>query len=264
MITAVRNLIRTFLTCSYNKGSRPSAAEQADIERTVRILIAIPYTVKNHLRAEWGAAWASNSNDISFSSEVANPKYNPEYAAVLPPGLQGHEDDGLGLPLQLTFFVDGFIKRAFDRGWYHAPQASQLQVQLNTLTDAYGKMEMIRLTPIPVAHLIHAKQVLALYGAVLPFAMVDELSWWAVPIVSVVLFTLYGIEGIGVQLEDPFGYDRNDIKMDAIVEDARDEATVLLEEWKRVNRLEDDDTHMNAEMFINPSINSRGFMSPNN
>ena len=62
------------------------------------------------------------------------------------------------------------------------------------------------------------------------------MSWWAVPIVVLVTFTLYGIDGIGNQLEDPFGYDRNDIKMDAIVEDIRSEITVLLEEWKRVGQ----------------------------
>lgn len=39
------------------------------------------------------------------------------------------------------------------------------------------------------------------------------------PIVVLVMFTLYGIDGIGNQLMDPFGYDRNDIKMDAIVEE---------------------------------------------
>ena len=48
------------------------------------------------------------------------------------------------------------------------------------------------------------------------------------------MFTLYGIDGIAMQLEDPFGYDRNDIRMDAIVEDIREEIMVLLEEWKRV------------------------------
>lgn len=50
------------------------------------------------------------------------------------------------------------------------------------------------------------------------------------------MFTLYGIDGIGSQLEDPFGYDRNDIKMDFIVEDIRAEITVLLEEWKRAGQ----------------------------
>lgn len=80
---------------------------------------------------------------------------------------------------------------------------------------------------------IHQKQVLALFGCVLPFAMVDELGWWAVPIVTLVIFTLYGIEGIGSQLEDPFGYDRNDIKMDAICQDANVELDVILEEWRK-------------------------------
>lgn len=83
-----------------------------------------------------------------------------------------------------------------------------------------------------MAHLIHARQVLALYLMCLPFALVDEMSWWAVPIMALLAFTLYGIESIGSQLEDPFGYDKNDIKMDAIVEDVRVECDVLLEEWR--------------------------------
>ena len=92
-------------------------------------------------------------------------------------------------------------------------------------------------------HRIHQKQVLALFGAVLPFALVDKMDYWAIPVVSLVMFTLYGIDGIGSQLEDPFGYDRNDIKMDFIVEDIRSEITVLLEEWKRAG-----DT--GGEMFV--------------
>lgn len=72
---------------------------------------------------------------------------------MLPTGLVGLDDRGLGLSLQLTFFVERYIKRFHDKGTFHAPQASQMQVQLNALVDAYGRMETIRLTPIPVAHL---------------------------------------------------------------------------------------------------------------
>ncbi|EAW13210.1 bestrophin family protein [Aspergillus clavatus NRRL 1] len=228
--TCVRNLVRTIATNAYNNSGPPTAAEKQDIERTIRILMAIPFAVKNHLRAEWGAAWALGS-DVN---ENGTAGYDPDYASLLPAGLEGHEDDGLGLPFQLTFFVDGFIKRGVERGWFNAPGASQMQGQLNTLTDAYGKMETIKLTPIPVAHLIHQKQVLALYGCVLPFAMVDDMGWWTIPIVSLVIFTLYGIEGIGSQLEDPFGYDRNDIKMDAIVGDAKIEIGAVLSEWRKL------------------------------
>ncbi|KAL4802164.1 Bestrophin, RFP-TM, chloride channel-domain-containing protein [Aspergillus unguis] len=239
--TTIRNLVRTILTNAYSSSRPLTEAEKADVERTVRILMAIPFAVKNHLRAEWGAAFDDESgfggvpgllgSDVR---ENGTAVYNPVYAGLLPPNLQGFESDGLGLPYQLTFFVDSFIKRGVERNWFHAPGASQLQVQLNTLLDAFGKMETIRLTPIPVAHLIHQKQVLALYGCVLPFAMVDDIGWWTIPIVSLVIFTLYGIEGIGSQLEDPFGYDRNDIKMDALVGDAKMEIDVVLREWRRV------------------------------
>ncbi|KAJ6144954.1 hypothetical protein N7470_008849 [Penicillium chermesinum] len=225
MNTCVRNLVRTIATNSYSTTrGPPTPAEREDIERTIRILMAIPFAVKNHLRAE-----GIFGNDVDERGTAA---FNPDYAGLLPSGLQGHEDEGLGLPFQLTFLVDGFIKRGEQRGWYPAPGASQMQAQLNSLLDAYGRMETIKLTPMPVAHLIHQKQVLALFGCVLPFAMVDEMGWWAIPIVSLVMFTLYGIEGIGSQLEDPFGYDRNDIKMDALVGDSKTEIDVVLREWR--------------------------------
>ena len=192
------------------------------------------------MRAEWGAEIIPGT---AINPNTGNPTTIPEYSDLLPQGLKGLDDHGVGLPLQLTFFVEQYIKRQFDKGAFHGPQASQLQVQINSITDAFGRMETIRLTSIPVALLIHQKQVLALFGCVLPFAMVDEMGWWAVFIVSLVMFTLYGIDGIGNQLEDPFGFDRNDIKMDAIVEDIREEILVLLEEWRRVG-----DT--GGEMFV--------------
>jgi ion channel-forming bestrophin family protein len=82
------------------------------------------------------------------------------------------------------------------------------------------------------------------------------MGWLSVPIVTLVMFTLYGIEGIGIQLEDPFGYDRNDIKMDAIVDDARMEVSVMLDEWRRAQRgregLEGEE-RWNREMFVQGS-----------
>ena len=75
-----------------------------------------------------------------------------------------------------------------------------------------------------------------MFGAVLPLAIVEESHWWSIPIVALVMFTLYGIEAIVCQLEDPFGYERNDIKMDAIVDDARTEMGAMLSEWKNCNQ----------------------------
>lgn len=110
-----------------------------------------------------------------------------------------------------------------------------MTVELNALTKAYGDMEVIRLTPIPVAHLIHHQQTLAIYCVFLAFAMASEMGWWAVPIVAFVSFTLYGIEGIAQAFEDPFGRTKIDLKMDDIFEDTRREVEVLLEIWQTQN-----------------------------
>jgi putative membrane protein len=35
-------------------------------------------------------------------------------------------------------------------------------------------------------------------------------------IVALISFTLFGIEQIGIEIENPFGYDSNDLPLDAI------------------------------------------------
>ncbi|KAK4505302.1 hypothetical protein PRZ48_003265 [Zasmidium cellare] len=234
--TNIRNLTRSFLACSYNPhGPPPTEAERADTERTVRTLLALIYAAKNHLRAEWGQSIPIllPRAELERQRRESVSVYKPEYDDLLPRGTRGHEDQGLGLLLQLSVQVEGYIKRGHDRGWFHAPQASQLTVQLNTLVAAYGSMETIHLTPLPVAYLIHMRQVLALFCCVLPFALVEEMGWWCILMTSFIAFTLYGIEAIGAQLEDPFGYDRADIKVDAIAEDLRVETTVLMDNWRK-------------------------------
>ena len=151
IITSIRNLTRSFLACdALTPNTNHGLADRVDTERVVRILIAILYATKNHLRAEWGAEIIAGT---AISASTGSATFIPEYSDLLPLGLARMDDRGVGLPLQLTFFVEQYIKKGFDKGMFHGPQASQMQVQLNTLTDAYGRMETIRLTSIPVAHL---------------------------------------------------------------------------------------------------------------
>ncbi|OAG02390.1 uncharacterized protein CC84DRAFT_1152795 [Paraphaeosphaeria sporulosa] len=271
--TSVRNLARIVLVNAKGNG-RLGEAEKRDTEHVLKVLIAVLYAIKHNLRAEFNIPPASLEAAPVFDAHSTPVSRRPSYTdrptpasedvgenglvdgdglhqpkdvyrSLLPDGLRGYEDEGLSLPLQLSVLIESFIRRGVDRGWFHAPLASQMTVQINSLVDAYGRMETIRSTPIPVAHLIHQKQVLALFTCVLPFAIVDDYVWWSVPIVAIVAFTLYGIEGIGQQLEDPFGYDRNDIKMDGIIEDTRREVLTLLAEWQKAQGdAEDEGAHL--------------------
>lgn len=245
---------------SGSHSSKMSITEIQDTETAIRALVAVLYAIKHNLRAEFNipaasmASIATTTQYMTISTPRTAPRSNAasrrpsmetgyatpkdEYSYYIPPHLTGFEDSGLSLPLQLSVSLESYIKRhsspspRYPAPYFHAPLSASLSTQLTALISAYGQMETIRSTPLPIAHQIHARQVLALYTCVLPFAIVNDYGWWAIPIVSLVAFTLYGIEGIGLQLEDPFGYDKNDIKMDGIVEDARCEVEVLLEEWR--------------------------------
>jgi putative membrane protein len=83
-----------------------SPADQAKTMETVKILIAMLYTIKNHLRAEWGVA-LSPGTSLTADGQEAN---TDEYKDLLPPGLKGYEHRGLGLTLELATFVEKYIQ----------------------------------------------------------------------------------------------------------------------------------------------------------
>lgn len=47
----------------------------------------------------------------------------------------------------------------------------------------------------------------------LPFTLVADLQWKMIPIVTIVAFTLMGVEGISDQIENPFGFDDTDLPL---------------------------------------------------
>jgi putative membrane protein len=75
------------------------------VVETVKILIAMLYTIKNHLRADWGVA-LSPGTYVTDEGQATN---DTEYGDLLPPGLKGYEHHGLALTLELSVFVESFI-----------------------------------------------------------------------------------------------------------------------------------------------------------
>ena len=47
----------------------------------------------------------------------------------------------------------------------------------------------------------------------LPFTLVDALGWVMIPVVSLTAFLVLCIEQLAVQIENPFGYDANDLPL---------------------------------------------------
>ena len=86
------------------------------------------------------------------------------------------------------------------------------------LVDIIGACERIHKTPLPFAYVVHLRRALVLYCATLPVALVASFGWATVPIVYGLTYVMLGIEEIGVEIEDPFEGDDNDLPLERITD----------------------------------------------
>ncbi|KAJ3289278.1 hypothetical protein HK104_007570 [Borealophlyctis nickersoniae] len=85
---------------------------------------------------------------------------------------------------------------------------------LNGLQDTVANLHRILTTKLPLAYAIHLRHALVIYTLTLPFQIVKDLGWVTLPVMAIAVFTLFGIENIGFEIENPFGYDPNDLPLD--------------------------------------------------
>ncbi|UBF27399.1 hypothetical protein K9N68_05460 [Kovacikia minuta CCNUW1] len=191
LVNTVRNLARQIWIAIEVK----EAGDREQKIVTLRMLVAFCVATKLHLRQE---------------------PVNEELKALLPPAqflkLQGMNHP----PLEIAFWIGDYLQQQHERKLLGSYQLTAMHRLLDLMVDALGICERILKTPMPLAYAIHLKQLLLLYGLSLPFQIVGNSGWWTGPIVALISFTLFGIEEIGIEIENPFGRDPNDLPLDAI------------------------------------------------
>ncbi|CEI90616.1 hypothetical protein RMCBS344292_04935 [Rhizopus microsporus] len=121
-----------------------------------------------------------------------------------PEDLPYQGDSDLSLPLEILFRIALFINQAKAEKRIDSSFVSVTVNSLDILANSLTAFERIVHTPIPKAYNIHLKQAVMLYIFFLPFALVESLGWLVAPIVALVSFTLFGIEAIGAEIENPY------------------------------------------------------------
>jgi putative membrane protein len=87
---------------------------------------------------------------------------------------------------------------------------------LQDMLDALGGCERILRTPVPFAYAHHIKGFLTIFCFTVPLALLPQMGWYTALAAAIVAYAMFGIDEIGVEIEDPFGYDANDLPLDAI------------------------------------------------
>lgn len=107
---------------------------------------------------------------------------------------------------------------------------TQLEARLVSLSQVQASCERIKSTPLPFPYTLLLHRTIYLFCILLPFAMAEPLGWLTPVFTAIVSYTFFGLDEIGDDLEDPFGFDENDLPCNAIVRTVEREVLAALGE----------------------------------
>lgn len=171
------------------------ASDKEVVHELIEWTAAFPWTVMHRLRGTHGFAPMALELDpaeVAVVTESAHP------------------------PLLVLRHLSRWWSIARDRKLISEMQLVNQEAMVQRLTDHLGGCERIQNTPIPYAYMVHLRRALIVYCFTLPFALLEKYGWLTLLIVAVISYVMFGIEEIGVEIENPFGEDENDLPLEQI------------------------------------------------
>ncbi|MEY3014567.1 MAG: hypothetical protein RIT45_3302 [Pseudomonadota bacterium] len=197
LVNISRTLARQHLTLIGTPGA--TQAESADFvahrERQVRRQIAYVHALRQHLRGE------------DALDELA-PWLDPDELAALGPEKNR--------PFAIVHWLGQAHREAWDRGWLDALHLPVLDASLVEMLAIQGGCERIRATPIPFSYTVLIHRIVGIYCLTLPFGIVSSVGHFTPLVVALISYAFYGLDAVGDEIEDPFGYDPSDLPLSAL------------------------------------------------
>jgi len=136
--------------------------------------------------------------------------------------------DDKHLPNQIASLM---IERAYQlnkAGQLNTEQLMSINAELMSFTDICGACERIKNTPIPYNYGVFIKKFIFFFVMSLPLTWAFELHYYIIPIIAFVLYVLASIELIAEEIENPFGFDENDLPLDTLASNIKKHINEIL------------------------------------
>lgn len=186
-------------------GIRPKTEIQATNKRNaLKLVAAYAVAVKHYLRNEHGTQYPDFTSLLCF---------NPV--------------DETHVPFEIILQLQGFLYTMAANQTITGPFQTQILNMVSAMIETLSSFERVSSTPIPAPYAIHLKLTLLIYLFALPFQIWDSAGYFTIPIVAIAAFTFLGVEAIGSEIENPFGYDVNDLKCDEYTLKMVDEVSLV-------------------------------------
>ncbi|KAI9294713.1 hypothetical protein K502DRAFT_324684 [Neoconidiobolus thromboides FSU 785] len=233
MTVAIRALTRNIWVHVIEKDNIDRVAK----EKVLDLLIAYPVAIKHYLRSEYGTEFNDLKHLIAHLPRYSVPSSLEPIVIDLPDKIndpnnelemiQKNEEEvsSTNLPIEIAFCISTFIAEYAGKNQLAPPVNSVMIANINSLIDSLSGFERILRTPIPTAYSVHLSQITWLFCLTLPFQLIGKFyivgvneqqfkDMLIIPIVLIVVFTSFGIINIGEEIENPFGYDDNDLPLE--------------------------------------------------
>jgi putative membrane protein len=193
-------------------------------------------------RKLWGAL-VNNSRNLAIKLSVILKdekdlayfrKLIPSYASILNKHLKDEEtsmqlfehvdlaiDHHKHRPNQIAKMLFQKINDLYITHKISGDQLIILNNEIQSFTDICGGCERIKNTPIPYSYSTFIKKFIFIFVLTLPYAYVFTLGYYVIPVVTFIFYVLASIELISEEIEEPFGYDDNDLPTSKIAENIK-------------------------------------------
>jgi putative membrane protein len=132
------------------------------------------------------------------------------------------------VPNQVASVIIGRVYQLNKAGTINPEQLVSITAEITSFTDICGACERIKKTPIPYSYSVFIKKFIFIYIMTLPFTWCFDLKYFIMPVIAVILYVFASIELIAEEIEDPFGFDENDLPVDSICEGIQKHVSELL------------------------------------
>ena len=116
-------------------------------------------------------------------------------------------------PIRVLQCLSIELGRAAKDGGLDPLHLPALDSTFTEMTAIQGGCERIRNTPIPFAYTALMHRIVGTYCITLPFGILSSVGSMTPFVVILVGYALLGLDAIGDEIEEPFGYDANDLPL---------------------------------------------------
>lgn len=171
-----------------------TSTDELEMKRMIAFIAAIPISTKSLLRRE-----------KSVREELKELLSDLDIQRI---------DDAIHSPNYCIDVIGHYLAKQTRLGHLSDHQLQVLnQGGILGMSASVGALERLRNSFIPVIYTLHQRMIIMIWLVLLTFHFLSKYWWYTIPLGTIVAYILLGIDSMSCEIEEPFGYDQNDLDL---------------------------------------------------